>query len=95
MIGSLVLSFILIVAECLPLFAPPKSAVLRTIPVSGPAPLAAAADEYQEAFALLFPDGAVRALDASGALVKELPVPGLAGAQVTSAARAIKGELAL
>lgn len=95
MIGSLVLIFILIVSETLPLFAPPKSALLRTVPVSGAAPLAATADEYQEAFALLFPDGTVRALDASGALVKELPVPGLAGAAVTAAARSIKGELAL
>jgi phosphate transport system permease protein len=97
MIGSLVLIFLLIVSEAIPLFAPPKTAVHGKLPVPEHA-LLASADEYRDDVSFLLPDGTLRVVAlADGKTVKELPVPGLEGhaVTVTAAARSIKGEMAL
>jgi len=95
MIGSLVLIFLLIVSEAIPLFAPPKTAVHGKLPVPEHA-LLASADEYRDDVCFLLPDGTLRVVAlADGKTVKALPVPGLEGRTVTAAARSIKGEMAL
>jgi phosphate transport system permease protein len=97
MIGSLVLIFLLIVSESIPLFLPPKTAAHGTLPAPGRA-LAASADEYRNDVAFLLPGGTFRVVALKdGTTIKELPVPGLegSGASVTAAARSIKGGIGL
>lgn len=97
MIGSLVLIFLLIVSEAIPLFVPPKAAAHGTLPTPDRA-LVASADEYRNDVSFLLPDGTIRVVAlADGKTIKELPVPGLEGrgAWVTAAARSIRGGIAL
>ncbi|MGZ5382332.1 MAG: hypothetical protein ACXWFQ_10740, partial [Thermoanaerobaculia bacterium] len=97
MIGSLVLIFLLIVSEAIPLFVPPKTAAHGTLPTPDRA-LVASADEYRNDVSFLLPDGTIRVVALrDGKTIKELPVPGLEGrgAWVTAAARSISGGTAL
>ena len=97
MIGSLVLIFLLILSESIPLFLPPKAAAHGTLPSPDRA-LAASADEYRDDVAFLLPRGTFRVIALKdGKTIKELPVPGLEGraASVTAAARSIKGGIGL
>ncbi|HEX5855791.1 MAG TPA: hypothetical protein VFZ57_09235, partial [Thermoanaerobaculia bacterium] len=95
MIGSLVLIFLLIVSEAIPLFAAPRTGAHGTLPTPGGA-LLASADEYRDDVCVLLPGGTLRVVAlADGRTVKELPVPGLEGRTVTAAARSINGDMAL
>jgi phosphate transport system permease protein len=95
MIGSLVLIFILIVSQSLPLFRPPTTSVRHQIALKSP-PLAAGADEYRQSLELLGPDGSITVVAADGGnTVKILRVPGVEDRTVTTAARSIKGDFAL
>ena len=95
MIGSLVLIFLLIVSEAIPLFFAPKTAAHGKL-VTPPKALVASADEYRNDVSFLMPDGVLRVVAlANGKTVKDLAVPGVEGRAVTSAARSIKGDMAL
>ncbi len=95
MVGSLVLIFLLIVSEAIPLFKAPKATAHGRL-ATPPNALVASADEYRADVSFLMPDGVLRVVAlADGKTVKELPVPGVEGRTVTAAARSIKGDLAL
>ena len=95
MVGSLVLIFLLIVSEAIPLFKAPKATAHGTL-ATPPNALVASADEYRADVSFLMPDGILRVVTlADGKTVKDLPVPGVEGRTVTAAARSIKGDLAL
>jgi phosphate transport system permease protein len=95
MIGSLVLIFILIVSESLPLFRPATTALRHKLALTS-APLAAGADEYRQSLELLQPDGSISVVTTDGGnTVKILRVPGIEDRTVTTAARSIKGDFAL
>src|SRR5450755_850525 len=95
MIGSLVLIFLLIVSEAIPLFIPPKVALHGKL-AAPPHALAASADEYRDDVAFLLPDGVLRVVAlADGRTLKELPVPGVEGRTIAAAAHSIKGDMVL
>jgi phosphate transport system permease protein len=95
MIGSLVLIFLLIVSEAIPLFIPPKTALHGKLGTP-PNALAASADEYRNDVSFLMPDGILRVVAlADGRTVKEVAVPGIEGRTITATARSIKGGMAL
>ena len=95
MIGSLVLIFLLIVSEAIPLFIAPKTASHGKL-ATPPKALVASADEYRDDVSFLMPDGLLRVVAlADGRTVKDLAVPGMEGRTVTAAVRSIKGDMAL
>lgn len=95
MIGSLVLIFLLIASEAVPLFIPPKTALHGKLSAP-PRALAASADEYRDDVAFLMPDGILRVVAlADGKTAKELPVPGVESRTVAAAVHSIKGDMAL
>ncbi len=94
MIGALVLMFVLIFSETLPLWRKGKARPEVRIALSAPAAtLAAGENEYREAGDLLLANGTVRVLDlATGGVRQELALPGAEGKKVTGVFRSLRGD---
>ena len=100
-IVSVLFIFVFIFGEAAPLFRGASAERLGAVALAAPGadaahstPLAVGSDEYQRYLYDVTPDGRVvffRVED--GALRRELPVPGLAGASVTAASRSLRGDL--
>ena len=94
MIGTLILMFVLIFSETLPLWKPGRVDLeeSRTAgEVTGA--LAGGENEYREAGDLLLSAGLVRVIDLkSGRVRQEIPFPGAAGKTIASATRSIRGD---
>jgi len=97
---SVLFIFVFIFAEALPLFRGAKGERLATLSLASAAdaahtaPLAVGVDEYQRYLYDVTPDARVlffRVQD--GALHREMPIAGLAGATVTTASRSLQGDL--
>ena len=94
MIGTLVLMFVLIFSETLPLWKAGR-ADLEASRAVGDATvvLAAGENEYREAGDLLLSSGLVRVLDLrTGRVLREIPFPGAEGRTVVSATRSLRGD---
>ena len=94
MIGTLILMFVLIFSETVPLWMPGRADLeeSRTAgEVSGA--LAAGENEYREAGDLLLSGGLVRVIDLkSGRVRQEIPFPGAEGKTITVATRSLRGD---
>jgi phosphate transport system permease protein len=98
MIASLVLIFILIVSQTLPLFRNPEALLEgSTALVDGNGPtLDGITNEYRDFAAVATATGGLEVVDlAKGAVVKAISLPESGGKSVTSVARTFRGELAL
>ncbi len=94
MIGTLILMFVLIFSETLPLWKPGRADLEENraaAEVSGA--LAAGENEYREAGDLLLSGGVVRVIDLkSGRVRQEVPFPGAEGKTITAAFRSLRGD---
>jgi len=97
---SVIFIFVFIFAEAMPLFRGAKGERLGTISLAGVrggtshgTPLAFGADEYQKYLYELTPDAHLVVFRlADGATHREIALPGVEGAAITSASRALAGD---
>jgi phosphate transport system permease protein len=98
MIGSLILIFLLIVSQTLPLFRSPEALLEASAALAagkGRA-LDGITNEYRDAAAVVTATGGLVVVDlAKGAVVREIAFPEAGGRMVTAVARTLRGELGL
>jgi phosphate transport system permease protein len=98
---SVLFIFVFIFGEAMPLFREAKGERLGTLSLAGVrggtphgAPLAIGADEYQKYLYEVTTDAHVVVFRlADGATHREMPIPGVEGAAITSASRGLSGDL--
>jgi phosphate transport system substrate-binding protein len=97
MVGALVLMFVLILLEAIPLWAQPKTKLEAETKLDAAwQVLAAGENEYRELTDLACADGSVRVIDLhTGKTIQELRPEGAEGLAFTSATRTLTGEYAL